>query len=82
MASYVDNSFRQAVMKNPAERSPQVGGPFPRTPRRPPARGVRVCLSPGAPWPRGTERPRRGFHRRAPSAEFPGGKLPFRGGRQ
>lgn len=28
MASYVDNSFRQAVMKNPAERSPQVGGPF------------------------------------------------------
>lgn len=29
MASYVDNSFRQAVMKNPAERSPQVGGPFP-----------------------------------------------------
>ncbi|KAJ7409200.1 hypothetical protein WISP_116231 [Willisornis vidua] len=24
MASYVDNSFRQAVMKNPAERSPQV----------------------------------------------------------
>lgn len=24
MASYVDNSFRQAVMKNPAERTPQV----------------------------------------------------------
>lgn len=23
MASYVDNSFRQAVMKNPAERTPQ-----------------------------------------------------------
>lgn len=24
MASYVDNSFRQAVMKNPAERTQQV----------------------------------------------------------
>ena len=26
MASYVDNSFRQAVMMNPAERTQQVGG--------------------------------------------------------
>lgn len=24
MASYVDNNFRQAVMKNPVDRSPQV----------------------------------------------------------
>lgn len=36
MASYVDNSFRQAVMKNPAERTPQVRRAATR-------RGVGVC---------------------------------------
>lgn len=36
MASYVDNSFRQAVMKNPAERTPQVRRAASR-------RGVGVC---------------------------------------
>lgn len=35
MASYVDNSFRQAVMKNPAERTPQVR-PASAAPSQPP----------------------------------------------
>lgn len=35
MASYVDNSFRQAVMKNPAERTPQVS-PAPAASSLPP----------------------------------------------
>lgn len=48
MASYVDNSFRQAVMKNPAERSPQVGGPFPRSPRHLLTRWCGVGGSPAA----------------------------------
>lgn len=41
MASYVDNSFRQAVMKNPAERTPQV--------RPAGARGPRLCWQAGKP---------------------------------
>ncbi|CAM9667243.1 unnamed protein product [Rangifer tarandus platyrhynchus] len=36
MASYVDNSFRQAVMKNPAERTPQVR-PASAAPSQPPS---------------------------------------------
>lgn len=42
MASYVDNSFRQAVMKNPAERTPQVS---PARYRRRPRAGPRLCLA-------------------------------------
>lgn len=51
MASYVDNSFRQAVMKNPAERSPQVGGPFPPHPETPSHTGGGPSPSPPPPGP-------------------------------